>query len=362
MPRNNSLSKHDKTALGVGLLIMAALLGLAFVIADRPFLPAKYSVDEQKIQAIAKGMRTVANDPSFQLVGDIYRVLGLADLPIGAAILGFALYLACLLIVASPSRLASAGPLEWAILIGSVVLAAIYLGHYSKDVFVLPVVVLAILKVRSWRGDVIVLIGLVLYATFFRTYWFLVAGIYVVLRLVLRRSRSVLPLLIALLLILGAMAIIFPLVLGVDLDHYRVRVNDNRASIEVGTRIDAPLATGGPIGGFLNSLYVLMNFFVPLDLALRASVLYSVVAIYLTAMWVTTIARANQMLRRSTLDARAGRAFALLISLTAVQSVFEPDYGSYIRHLAPVLLLAVYVVLDGKSKIALETHEQESYS
>ena len=36
---------------------------------------------------------------------------------------------------------------------------------------------------------------------------------------------------------------------------------------------------------------------------------------------------------------RPERAVALLLALVVVQAIFEPDYGSYVKHLSPVLPL-----------------------
>jgi hypothetical protein len=44
------------------------------------------------------------------------------------------------------------------------------------------------------------------------------------------------------------------------------------------------------------------------------------------------------------LPLRAARASALLVAVVSVQAIFEPDFGSYLKHLTPLMPLFLTLV------------------
>lgn len=90
---------------------------------------------------------------------------------------------------------------------------------------------------------------------------------------------------------------------------------------------------------------VLVTFAVPLPLFLRLSPYYLVVAVFLLVLWFMFARAVHLSSDESRTDPRWARLVALVLSLTVVQSVFEPDYGSYVRHLTPMLPLMLAVIL-----------------
>lgn len=325
---------------------MIVILGSAYVLAGRPLLPDQYSYDEGKIQAIAQGSDIADGDSSFQVVGDLYRWAGLAEMPTAAGLIGFATFCAMLFVVARPSRMVDARFVDWLLVFGIVVLGAVYLGDYSKDVFVLLVVAVFVFAPEEGRlGELLPIAALLAYGEFFRTYWYLIAAAYVVLRLLLAVTRSFWVVLLEALVLLLALSVCFALVLGVPLDYYRDHINAERTVDSTGSLIDGVIPGSNPLSGYVNSAYVLANFVVPISLVVRGSLLYILVGAFLAVLWVTFGRRVHRGLRAASLGAPQLRAVAVVVAVTVVQAVFEPDYGSYVRHATPMLILVLYVVL-----------------
>jgi uncharacterized membrane protein len=328
--------------LFVGLFLVGSA---CFVLLGSPFVPERFLYDSKKIATIAGGYQGYDSDKSFSTVGAIYRELGLAGQPTWAAGLGYLLFVAVLL-VALRGRIANAGLMGLALVAGSTVLAVVYVGTYSKDVFVLPIALIALWRRRGLWPEVALVAAMVYYAHEFRDYWYLVIGGYIGFRLVMARRFSVRRMIGAALAALVVLAVVFQNYLGVELDFYRTKVNEVRiGDVDTRTLIEPFFDLEGPVGSFLNSALVLLTFAVPLPLIVRLSPYYLVVAAFLVVLWFMFARAVHLSTGESRTDPRWARLVALVLGLTVVQSVFEPDYGSYVRHLTPLLPLMLAVIL-----------------
>ncbi|MDR7383818.1 hypothetical protein [Promicromonospora iranensis] len=328
------------------LLVALFLVGSAcYVLLGSPFVPERFLYDSKKIATIAGGYQGYDSDKSFSTVGTIYRELGLADQPMWAGLLGYLLFVAVLL-VSLRDRLGNAGLLSLALLAGTTVLAVVYVGTYSKDVFVLPIALIALWRRRGIWPEVVLVGAMAYYAHEFRDYWYLVIGGYIGFRVVMARRFSVRRMIGAALAALVVLSVVFQNYLGVELDFYRTKVNEVRiGDVDTRTLIEPFFDLEGPVGSFLNSAIVLLTFAVPLPLIVRLSPYYLLVAAFLVVLWFMFARAVHLSSAESRTDPRWARLVALVLGLTVVQSVFEPDYGSYVRHLTPLLPLMLAVIL-----------------
>jgi 4-amino-4-deoxy-L-arabinose transferase-like glycosyltransferase len=88
-------------------------------------------------------------------------------------------------------------------------------------------------------------------------------------------------------------------------------------------------------------------------LLLRGSSYYAVVAVLIAAVWIAAIACALRRSRRAEGDRVAMRCVLLALAFVTVQGVFEPDYGSALRHLSPLIPLIAFAV--GRAAVAAAT-------
>ncbi|MFP3670407.1 hypothetical protein SB717_35560, partial [Priestia sp. SIMBA_032] len=74
-----------------------------------------------------------------------------------------------------------------------IVLAAVYIGYYSKELTVLPFTALVLLVPSGIVFDAVLVAAMLVYAQVFRQYWAIIAVVYVALRIVNWRRIRVIP-------------------------------------------------------------------------------------------------------------------------------------------------------------------------
>nr|WP_306630210.1 hypothetical protein [Arthrobacter ulcerisalmonis] len=335
----NSATGHRSPKWTSITITLCAGLSLAFVIGGRSVLPEKYSYDEKRIAALAQEIPGTPTDKSFQLAADFYRHIGLGENQVLAGIVTFALFVAVLCLAFRAQERVDFSMVRIGLLVAVLVLGAVYLGHYAKEVLILPIVAIAMIRRSAWWVDLTLVSCMLLCATFFRSYWFMVAAFYLGFRWLLHKLSPALALLVGAAVGLGILSVAFTLLMGVDLDHYRILVNDGRTDgADAQTAIKPLIESAGVVGGYINALAVLFSFFLPLSLVLKGQIFYLVIVAFLLMLWIFLFRALGQLSDKSVrLPQSQVRGIALLFAFTVVQAVFEPDYGSYVRHLAPLL-------------------------
>ncbi|WP_052436192.1 glycosyltransferase [Georgenia sp. SUBG003] len=346
-PAGNARAHRDFLLWGAiqGLLMVLAAACLTFIAFGRDLLPAKYSYDSNTIASVARGHVQLENDPSFENVGNLYRLLGLADAPVLAGLLGFGVFVLVVQAVATRDIAPAYPAAGAALVVVSLVPGAVYLGQYSKDVLVLLITALALRRAGSGRFELLLVTTMLVYAAVFRNYWFLAIALYVVLRLMMRRTTSLSRIFLVMVLALGVLAFLFPLLVGVEMSSTREGINEFReGSVDAQTAITGAVPLEGSVGDWVNTTLVLLSLAVPFPLLLTGSPIHALLAMFFVLLWWTFLRSATTVVSAPDADPRARRAVALVLSFALVQSIFEPDYGSYIRHLTPLLPLMLAAV------------------
>ncbi|QBQ96697.1 hypothetical protein [Paraburkholderia pallida] len=230
------------------------------------------------------------------------------------------------------------------------VVSAVYLGQYSKEATSMLITMSFFGLSNTMRGRVVWMLIACIYATYFRAYWVPVVILYIYYGFVLKRSRSIVVFLSSIAIAILLLALAFKAILGVDLAYYRYMVNDTRTYDANANTMIVPLLPTGGIGlEWLNGVvqYLLMFFPIPL---ISGNPLYLAFVAIIGSIGVR-IFMISRAILHSDLDRRTlqTECLALVVSFVTVQSIFEPDYGSYIRHLLPMLPLVLYVMCVGSS-------------
>lgn len=327
-------------------LVFTGLAGLFIVLLREQALPQRFFLDGDFIRDVARGSASLVADDSFRAVAAVYRVLGMANSPIAASLVGYGLSLAVLVFVRmrfvrKPSFRAGA------LLHISILLSAVYLGFYSKDVFVLPVVFLFLAFGSSRFGSPVLIAAALVYASEFRAYWFIVTLLYVGLLLMVRLSRRPLSgLLLGALAALVIAGLALPLVLHTDATHYRDVVNAGRSGVTDAASVITPLIESASLpSGIVNLLAAFCGFVLPVPLILLGGAYYFAIAVMFMVIWIWTgsaLVRAAVDESRTTMFRQ--RSGALLTAFLVTQALFEPDYGSALRHLTPLLGITIALV------------------
>lgn len=346
----------------LSLLLGLALLGAPFV---RAVLPEAYLLDDAHIRHTMEGSTLGATAESFQAVADAYVLLGLDASPGLAALLGVAVYAVALVAATGWDRLRALRAGDLVVLVLGLGPAVVYLAQYSKEFATLAVtLVLLALPAGRTRGGLLaaeaaLLLAMLAYAGTLRPYWVLVAGFYVVLRVLLPRTARPLPLLAVPVVGYAMLQPAFQALLGFGLQGNREWSNAERGAdaTSVGTLITsiAPEATGA--AGVGAALVMLVLMVVPVPLLVTGNPVHLAAALLFLVLWSLVLVPVlrGRLVRRDGTDGapglpspirvRATRAASLLLAFLLVQALFEPDYGSALKHLAPLLPLLLVVHL-----------------
>lgn len=349
MYRDHAISVRN-TQLTHGFIVLWLLTCLCVAIFARDFLPAKYLFDAGNIASRFGYVDRFVVGEAYDNTALFYELLFLSGSPHLAAFI-----IPTVFSVFTLKCMTVQKPLGWGALHSLVLYAficfvsAVYLGQYSKEATSMLVTMAFFYMSRTLRTRLIWLLIACVYAAFFRPYWFIVVAMYFYYGFFLKRSRHMTVFMLSIVLAILMLALAFQFVLGVDLAYYRYMVNDTRTyDISANTMITPLLPTGGIGLEWLNGVlqFILMFFPVPL---ISGNPLYISFILILASIAIRLILAIRVTLRSNRSERRSRRTecLALVVAFITVQSIFEPDYGSYIRHLLPVLPLVLYVLCTG---------------
>jgi len=320
----------------VAAVWMVLCLGLAGM-NDR-LLPEKYFLDSQHIQQLAL-LASSPTDDTFGTTAWVYSLLGGFAVPELTQLVTFLLFLVLLFRCAPWTEISRFGPAELVLFCFGGTEAAIYLAQYSKESIVVLVVLTLVLVPTNVAGEVFFVFVACLYAVVIRQYWLIIVVLYLGMRWLLRLRR---PVLIAV--FIGSavliMAIGVSVVMHVDLNSFR-QAGAQKNALYAQTAIQEYIPVSGPLGAAANALTTLVLLAIPVPLLVTGSPVYTVFAAVMVVLWLSLFATVRDGMRQGLFraDVRTARACALLLATLPTLAIFEPDYGSYIKHLTPLLPL-----------------------
>jgi hypothetical protein len=193
-----------------------------------------------------------------------------------------------------------------------------------------------------------------LYGLLFRPYWLGVAGLYMLGRWASRTKWSPLRVALASGVGLALVSAYIYFVLGLPVDHFRVIVNQWRVNDpDAGSLIEPLLQSGGFFGQFASVAAVVLLLAFPIPLMIKGGAYYLFLTLLIATCWFLVIRTVLQA--RPTGGAVAAdrvlfqRSVCLLAAFLCIQGLFEPDYGSALRHLSPLMPLMTSAVWLGPS-------------
>lgn len=342
-PRRNADGRlGNARSLYFAATSISALVGAAMLLTREWYLPPKFDYDADKIQNLALGLAAV-DDDSFSGVAAVYRVLGLANRPLLAGFLGYGAALALVALAQRAFAGARVSRSAFVVTAASIGLASVYMGAYSKELLVLPISAL-VLMVPGRRGLILSAIAMAAYASSFRTYWWIVLCAYLGFYYALRRIRRPIYLLFLVIGVLVSLTVAYMLVTGHGLSEIRNAVNTSRLeSADAATRINQYIPGSSIQAQSLNAVVTLVFLVLPAPLVLIGTPYHVLVAVGVGALWIYAAARIVTGVRsgRFANSVVARRAAALLVAFVVTQAIFEPDYGSALRHAVPLLSLVL---------------------
>lgn len=338
-------------------------LGFLFLLNRTAILPSRFLGDEATIQSLAQQVWESPTDSSYTSVATAYRFIGVAQEPLLAALFGFLVGCIPYFLVLRAARGRFLGRLSAPLLMCGILLTAVYMGTFSKEVFIAPIVSLVVILKPHWSRTLL-LVGLIcVYAYLFRSYWFFLAASVVVLlasKKIFKGWKGTITVAPALV-IAGTLLIV--IAMGVPGDFYRSSVNIYReASGDVNTLIPRYLILPEPFGAVGNNLlsFVILQF--PIPLLLKLSPYYMLISVFIGALWITYYRAVISLAPVAQVDdeySRLTRASVILLGFLVTQSFFEPDFGSALKHLTPLVPLLLWIYLQARIRISCSNELQK---
>jgi hypothetical protein len=149
--------------------------------------------------------------------------------------------------------------------------------------------------------------------------------------------------------VIAGVTVLAPWVLKADIQSIRNSINVTRIlSADATTAIATPDLGLGVFGDVLENLALCVQLIVPIPLLAQGSLLYVFYAVAIFALWASfawstghgplRVFDGRPALRS---DVHVVRAALFVVAVVVTFSFFEPDYGSYLRHLTPMLPLII---------------------
>ena len=331
--------------VALAVVLLGVVGSLCIAAARSALVPAKFSFDAHLIQQLASTGGDAGVDRSYSNTAALYRVLGMQDAPGLVSVLTVVLF-GLLVLIALRSSPGGGLTVPLAIFAALVlVLGSIFLGTYSKDAPVLLVSAALLLCGGNRRAEAVVIGLIVTYAMLFRTYWFLILAVYLGMRVLrlMRPSRAmwlVGPLIAIVLIGVGMV-----LVLHHPADYFRSSVNLARAGDADSRSMVQPfIALGEPVSGIVNVVLTFFALFAPVPLLFMGGGYYIAIFALFGLIWVAFWIAVLERVPAGPDASGRYRAIAFLLAFVCVQAFFEPDYGSALRHLSPLLPVLLFIV------------------
>lgn len=317
------------------VICVAGIAGLVVASQSHRFLPAKLFLDEAIILRLIAGELTSDGSSSYGTTGWLYRVTGLGSITELFPILSYAVFAVTVIIAITWRGIPRLSFPAIGLAAGALLLGGVYLSQYSKEFFVLPLVALLLAARRSPILEIGWIALALLYAAFVRPYWFLVVVLYVVFRFLIPRLRSAWLLLPLIMLGFAAMIVVFDIFLGSSLTFFRTDIN-NSLDFDRATQINDVITGAGFFSQWLNAAVIMVMMAFPLPMLLSGDPLQLLAGSFLAVCWALVVVRSHRV---TGAPGPAVIPLAFLLSFLMVQTAFEPDFGSYLRHITPQLPL-----------------------
>ena len=324
--------------------------GLALAVAGPHVLPPYFYFDSTTIRDLLTEVTTPIPGASYNNTALIYGWLGFGTL-LPDALAGPIGYTAAFAATISAARLASCCWIPWLYAMFAIwnIPLAVYLGVYSKEVTALLVISAICWLSRSTRGIVAAAIVALAYAAMFRTYWAIVAVLWITILAVWRLGGG------WTVRIAAAFVAVLPLSVAAHqfaemwLTDGRTIVTDARDLVGFSaTQFANFVPNASPFTDLVNTGIGWGMLMIPvflLNLGGLQHVAFAGFQVVNVAVFVVAVRRMQRLRRPATpADWRMASAASFCVAFSIVQGMFEPDFGSFAKHETTLLPMLFYIL------------------
>ncbi|WP_313286748.1 hypothetical protein [Corynebacterium vitaeruminis] len=356
-PYSPFANRSVRIPLAIEYLIIACgtILSALFAVYGQKYLKAEFKGDAQAIARIGLTPKSdrVGDEGSFAVIADFYKYLGLIDKPVIAGVLGTLLGSVVILIAVRKSGGIRINLFSIGLILLAFLLNGIFLGQFTKEIFISFLVLTLLAAPQRWWGETLICIAMFAVAVWFRKYWALILVIYLTVRMIPpsgvklfgRKIHYSHPLLFLGLLV--SASVLISLVIGLATgnagDYFRTSVNQWRVGDgSTASLIPQYVRGNNLITGILNNLLSTLFIILPVPLLLLAKPYYIASFVVFAFLWSSLFVGYLKLRQGGSFI--ANRAFALMVAFLLIQGSFEPDFGSALRHVVPIIPLFIFIV------------------
>jgi hypothetical protein len=335
---------HATPNLSAAMWCVVLLVLCIVATAHNSVLPTRFLLDELVIGDRIKSVtKFEAFGDSFDNLAWIFKYFGLTNPVI--TLIGFAASALGLSTAVWKARVKSLTVIELFLVAFWLVNQTVYIGLPSKEI-VISLLMLLVFSIHGSRAVMpLFAIGAVLVAVYFRSYWAIVLCATFVLYFAPPFLRRPVSLVFMGLFLFAAVAVVFANLYGESIEFARQSVNQYRDPNDASSIIEPFFHGDGMIIGIVNVVITWTTFFVPLSLLTSGSLLQAAGGIGVCLTFVTLLNRYRLVIALFPAVRFDRLCFCFLFCFVATQALFEPDYGSYLKHLSPISPIILYLIL-----------------
>lgn len=347
LPNGHQLTRQLSSLCWYGMLFLSIMVTMVVP----HFLPDRFFFDASNIASYFVPMAgSFVPHSSYISTAYLYNILHLHDRYFTIPFIQSLMYAALVAYVLKKTAGSRVNLPKVALAVALIVIQAPFYAWYTKEFVVLFLVALFLWAVKKrWRLFIWTASCLV-YTYYFRTYWAIIIAIF----WMLYASRAVgirpLGIICTGLLSLFVLAVLFQFVLGMNLVMMRSSINASRVAnqvIHMKSAIAGIMPATGLLSSWINAVYVWVILILPIPLLIMFTPYYMASFAFISSVTMQ-VGKKFLLLQHVGVNRKVTVMILWLIAITLTQSIFEPDYGSFIRHLSPFFPLILYVMFEEK--------------
>ena len=343
------IANKNKT-YAVSLLVVSITLIVQIFIL--PLLPEKYFFDSNNILKIVDGQNTnVWNDKSFIFVSEIFKSINIFNI---TTFTGWAIpfsIIGALILLAYFNNYKNYSIHELLIISIAIVFSNIYLFRISKDIIqwiFWLLITICLINYKNRNSIIVISLLFIFESLLFRAYYIgiLILAILILATNNVKNKKKLYKAILA----LGIVSIIGLLVLD-KVDHQlylriiNIRTTLNQSRLDdpnAVTAINDIIRTDNIFTYLINQIINIARYLFPIELFTKGIMYWPFIYFqaYITVSIIKNLKRNN-----TNKDKRFMTIQAICLSFIIISAIFEPDFGSVIRHEAaafPIIFAYIY--------------------
>lgn len=234
-------------------------------------------------------------------------------------------------------------------------LMVVYLGQTSKELLALLLVAYLLAFRLNVKNIVFLMAGVAFYALFFRQYWLIFLSMLIASQFFHGNKKILARWILIAIGFYAILSVLMEYFMHVSLLYGRNYVNDIRVSGTATSDMETIIPSGiydgsGFWADMINAIYTFFILVFPVPLLKSTSFFYWIIFLFYICLYSMFLRGVKDFCSTGNFKQRDKFFAEVIFFYVATQVLFEPDYGSYLRHFTPFMpvLLSFIASVDKK--------------